>query len=476
MSAPQPAESSSFLARGLAIFLLLNALVLNGLVWLASPEGYKETVLDHTVDVLLGKSGDDSWGAMAIALDYLEEGEPVPLYTEVFFDQNVKFQYPPSALFALQAMYLAGPNTVRTSDLDVYIWPTVNDVLGWLFIALSIAATAALFELLLRRSCGFERDRIQVALRVALVAGFALTFYPIVKAFTLGQIQVWINSVFAIALFCWATGRRAPAGVLMGLICLIKPHYGLFVLWGLLRGEWRFITACVVTGTIGLVASIAVYGWENHLDYLPVLSHLAERGEAFYPNQSINGLANRIMSIWDGHLFNNVEVRAGHFPPYTPWVYWLTFVTSAAILIAAVVRRNRAGDPGRLFDFCTMAVSCTVASPIAWEHHYGVLLPVYAVVLVNALRNRAWLPWVIVSYVLASNYFVATQLLAPTFWNFVQSYLLFATLILLVLLHLRPEPALAGSTQVTKPKTQDAPRLEPQLAGAFSYGDAGDRR
>ena len=75
-----------------------------------------------------------------------------------------------------------------------------------------------------------------------------------------------------------------------------------------------------------------------------------------------------------------------------------------------------------------MAVSCTVASPIAWEHHYGVLLPVFAVVLVSALRSRARLPWLIVSYVLASNYFIATQLLAPTFWNFMQSYLLFATL------------------------------------------------
>ena len=134
-----PAQAS--LTRGLAIFLLLNALVLNGLVWLVSSGEYKETALQHTVDTLLGRSGDDFWGAMAIAVEYLEEREPVPLYTEVFFDQTVKFQYPPSALFALEAMYLAGPNTVRTSDLDVYTWPTVNDVLGWLFIALSIVAT-----------------------------------------------------------------------------------------------------------------------------------------------------------------------------------------------------------------------------------------------------------------------------------------------------------------------------------------------
>jgi alpha-1,2-mannosyltransferase len=92
-----------------------------------------------------------------------------------------------------------------------------------------------------------------------------------------------------------------------------------------------------------------------------------------------------------------------------------------------------------------MAVSATVASPIAWEHHYGVLFPVFAVLLVGALSSRAQLPWLIVSYVLASNYFIATQLLAPTFWNVIQSYLLFATWILLVLLHLRPPLPLASA-------------------------------
>jgi hypothetical protein len=72
---------------------------------------------------------------------------------------------------------------------------------------------------------------------------------------------------------------------------------------------------------------------------------------------------------------------------------------------------------------------------------------VFAVVLVGALRSRARLPWLIASYVLASNYFIATQLLAPTFWNFIQSYLLFATWILLALLHLRPPlPSAHAST------------------------------
>ena len=114
-----------------------------------------------------------------------------------------------------------------------------------------------------------------------------------------------------------------------------------------------------------------------------MLSHLAERGETYYPNHSVNGLLNRLMSVVEPELYRNLDWGDGAFPPFNRWVYWTTTISSAAILLLAILRRNRENDPDRVVDFCTMAVSCTVASPIAWEHHYGVLFPVFAVVLVE---------------------------------------------------------------------------------------------
>ena len=52
--------SQSVITRYLAVFLLLNAFAFNGLLWLVSPEPYKETVLQHTYDVLRGRGCDDS--------------------------------------------------------------------------------------------------------------------------------------------------------------------------------------------------------------------------------------------------------------------------------------------------------------------------------------------------------------------------------------------------------------------------------
>src|SRR5712692_8270640 len=77
-------------------------------------------------------------------------------------------------------------------------------------------------------------------------------------------------------------------------------------------------------------------------------------------------------------------------------------------------------------------LTCVMASPVAWEHHYGVLLPLYAALLPLALRlPTPPLVWLAVSYVLTSNYFSVTKLAASTPLNFVQSWILFGALIVL---------------------------------------------
>jgi alpha-1,2-mannosyltransferase len=170
-----------------------------------------------------------------------------------------------------------------------------------------------------------------------------------------------------------------------------------------------------------------------------VISHMAERGEAYYPNQSINGLLNRLMSIGDPELYNNLVFDISNFPPFTPWVYGATAVSSAAILFVAIARRSKGED--RVLDYCQMAVSLTIASPIAWEHHYGILLPVFAILLTSAIADCRRMFWLMASYVLVSTFIPATNLLAPTLWNVMQSYLLAGAFILLALLHSRSTAA-----------------------------------
>ena len=439
-------NASLALTWALALFLLLNAFALNGVLRLVSPAYYSETVLNHTSDVLNAEGCDDSWGVMAFALQYAQSPHTTPLYTEIFFNQRLKFQYPPSSLFAIAGMLrLAGPDLVRTAECPDFTPASLNDVLGWLFILMSAVTAAIMLERGLRQTLSAPSSGGLITARAVIVIGFALTFYPIVKAFTLGQIQIWLNGLFALSLLCWATGWKASSGLLIGLMCLVKPHYGLFVLWAALRREWRFTVACVAAGVAGLVASIAAFGWTDNIDYLKVFWFLSQHGEVYYPNQSFNGLLNRLMTLVDPDRYDSLGFDDNGFPPFNPWIYAGTVATSLAILSAALFRRGNEGDHDRVLDFCTMALCITMASPIAWEHHYGILFPIFAVLLASVIGSRTRLILLAVSYMVISNFFPVANLLANTVFNLAQSYLLFAALVVLALLHTaRPGWRLGG--------------------------------
>jgi hypothetical protein len=447
--ASKPVTSASFTLQ-LALFLFVNVAFINGLIWQFSPGGFDDTVLKQSWDMLRGVGGDDSWGPMAGALEYLAAPQPdaKPLYSAVFFDEGVKFQYPPSALFGLEAMMLFGEDRVRTYDEMVFPGlPPVNDLVGWAFLVMAAVCSAALLELGLRRSLASWRfDRFGI-IRAALVFGFTLTFYPAIKAFTLGQIQLWINSAFALVMLLFVMRIRIASGALMGAICLIKPHYGLIVLWGALNREWRFTGACAAVGAVGLLFSIWHYGWVNHLDYLRVLSFMSERGESYYANQSINGLLNRLASLFGSGSYANVAFDAYGFPPYTPWVYWGTVVSSAAILLAAFLRIS--SEQNRVLAFSIIAVSLTIASPIAWEHHYGVFLPVFAFIAGGLAGDRRKLALLAICYTFVSNYVPVFNALAETPFNVTQSYMFAGGLTFLILMHLTLPHHGSLSNQVT---------------------------
>src|SRR5262249_31263401 len=186
---------------------------------------------------------------------YAQSPHTTPLYRMLFFKRKLKFQYPPSALFPLIAMlWLGGRDHVRISECAIFDPASLNDVLGWLFILITALSTAFLLGRGLRQGDLVPPADMLPFVAAAISRRLALTFYPFVKAFTLGQIQLWLNGIFALALVSWVTGKRATSGMLIALMALVKPHYALFVLWAALRSEWRFTIACVATGVAGLAA------------------------------------------------------------------------------------------------------------------------------------------------------------------------------------------------------------------------------
>ena len=305
---------------------------------------------------------------------------------------------------------------------------------SWLSVVAIIVVVLRIFNLSVRDNLKqVEENSAERLTRSLLAVCFALTFYPLVRSFFLGQIQTWIDFLFAAVVLSWMTGRKALAGVATGLICLIKPQLSLLLLWGLLRKQQRFVAGMAATIGTFVILSLWRYGLADNLDYLNVLSFIGKHGESFYPNQSVNGLLNRM--LFNG---NNLVWDEKNLAPYNS--HFGTLASSLLIVGAALFWRRK-DQPGQLTDLLIATLSFTVASPIAWEHHYGEMLPMFAVAL-PATLSLGLAPrriiWLAVSFFISSNYFQLTDRLAATHWNFLQSYLLFgAVLLLLHLYYLR---------------------------------------
>ncbi|QGZ59628.1 glycosyltransferase family 87 protein [Paraburkholderia acidiphila] len=312
----------------------------------------------------------DSWGPMLAALNWFAEHPGGRLYDQLFFVDHIKFQYPPSSLLLFDWLARMG---VQLNNLMLN---TVN----WWVIAFNCVVNARVAVKLAARDDRYAPFQMHLGFMVALAT---LLYYPVGKAFELGQIQVWINALFSLAALAWLSERKSVAGLLIGLACLIKPQLALFLVWGAWRREWRFVFAWGVVALAGNLLAVATFGWQNHLDYLRVLHELSRTGESYIANQSFNGLLNRIFAQGDVNVFD-----AHGFPPYQPVVYLGTLATSVILIAAALVRPPR-GAASSLLDFLCAGLTFTLASPIAWEHHFGLLPVVYVATLFTLLTRKA---------------------------------------------------------------------------------------
>ena len=374
-----------------------------------------ETVWMHDGRFLRGVQGADSWKPMETARAYTRS-HASGLYEQVFFADAVKFQYPPTALLVFGALERPALNRIS--------WLATLIAAGLVAVILRRAVAAAWGEHAWPPGAALAAD--------LLVVVVAFTFYPFIKAYSLGQIQAWLNLLFAAVILAWMIGARGVAGAMLGLMCLVKPTYALLFVWGALRREWRFVGSGAVVVAAGLALSLWRYGLHDHVEYLRVLSYIGRRGETFYANQSINGALNRL-------LFNgsSLEWQYHEFAPPHPLVYAGT-LAAFVILVAAALKRPARGA-GSVVDLSIAALATTLTAPLAWEHHYGILLPIYAAVTPFVIAQRPLGRWtaaaMIVSFVVAANYFQFTNHFAGTWLNPLQSYLLGAAVIVWVLIY-----------------------------------------
>jgi alpha-1,2-mannosyltransferase len=359
-------------------------------------------------EVFMGKTSTDSSAYMDKAWIVVRSGRS--LFPTLFFQQHVKYIYPTSSLLLA---WLA-------SGLGITLYALVR-VLVLTSAILTLLVTGDIFLRVLPAQSENHGYRWKVR---ALIALLGLFFYPLVNGVQLGQIQTLLTFLFTLAVWLWLRGQKIGAAVCLAVACSFKPPLALFLVWGALRREWRFV--CALFGTVLLVQVIAIwlFGWKNEWEYLPVLNYLSHHGEMLGENQSVNGFLQRLTRNGQNDLITDYV----SYPPYNRIVYLGTLLSSLLLvavgLLVPVWRRWR--DP--VGDFLFFGLLSTIASPIVWTHHYGVFYIGTVYLLAVFLRDERAIPATLaVCYVVLANLF---HLLGRFYWvpsvNWVFSYGLYA--------------------------------------------------
>ncbi len=401
--------------RRLLWFVLLNVLVANA--------GFKliaHFVFHRGVDEMRGRYMDflhfrqftDSWTPMLGSVDSFLAHPGLPIYQAKLYDTLI---YPLTSILPLLWMRQAG-----MSDAAVFRTMMFG---SWLAVCAVVAVAVAIAAKVMGR--GGLSWRAGVATAVA-----AFFFMPITLAFSLGQAQIFLDLFFALLVLFWVRGKERPAGVMMALLAMVKPQFGLLLVWAALRRRWSALIAGCVTLGVGAAVSFAVFGVQNNLDYIGVMAGLSRKAQSHYANQSMFGLLNR--AIFNGE---NLPYHPYVYPPFVPWVYYVTLATTAALVVwvLAYPWQKRSGG---MADLSAIGVVCVIGTPMAWEHHYGVMLPIFVWLWFAIYRHGVGSVWTLaLSFVLIADFLSPFNFFAAVpVANVLQSYMYFGALLLIGLL------------------------------------------
>lgn len=419
-----PSASAGKRGRQLLLFVLASLLLANVAQWAvcrALGLGNPGTLKGPLSDFLHVRQWTDSWRPMMTSLDYWQAHPHDPIYKAKLYDTLI---YSLASVLPLQAL--------RSIGVGDHALLRILAVASWLAIP-ALAAVCILLarSLLARRGASLQwQEAVSVGLAV-------LGCYPLLKGYSLGNAQTFLSLGFAVLLWLWTTGREREAGALAAALALVKPQYALLLVWMCARRRWSAAVSFMLTAAVLLAISVGAFGWHNNLDYVGVLAGLSHKAQSHFANQSMFGTLNR--AVFNGE---NLGYTPYVYTPYIRWVYLVT-VATAIVLVVTVLFFPWKRLRGSAADLAAMGLVSVAASPMAWEHHYGIVCGIFTWAwFAKAMWQRQRPLLLAAAFLLTMNFWSATNLLASLpGWNLLQSYVYFgAVLLLAALMRLSQQP------------------------------------
>ena len=274
-----------------------------------------------------------------------------PLYTVLTQPpQLLPFTYPPvAALFAV--------------PLAVVPWPAAQ--LAWLpfiYVPLAVVIWFA-FEPLLARA-----GRLRAAAFAVLFAACAYLF-PMRDEMRFGQVDMVLLAM-AVA-DCAARAPRWPRGALVGLATAIKLIPGVFIVYLWLSGRRRAALVAAGSALAWTLGAWLVLPHDSVTYWTSVIFQSGRLGSnAGTSNQSLRGILLREF-----------------LPGQAPAAAWIVLAAVVAVAGFALARRL-ARQSRQMEAIAVTALLGVLLSPVAWIHHYLVVVVVIGAITADGRSPR----------------------------------------------------------------------------------------
>lgn len=259
-----------------------------------------------------------------------------------------------------------------------YIYPPVFALLAVALGAVPAALRGWAWLIAMQVGLGFAFALLLRAARpgvpgVALAGALTLTFYPLWVDILQGQANALVLALTVAGVVLVAQGRDHGA-VALGVAAAVKLTPVLAIAWLAWERRWRAAGFLLLGFVLSTGVGAALRPSDTLTYFRDVLPQLA-RGTAYYSNQSIAGLYDRLFTA---NPYTDPWLRLGPAP--------LAMVVLGILLLAFWAVTLRGHDP--LLRAVAFLPLLPLLSSVTWEHHLIVVLPLCWLVVVELARRR----------------------------------------------------------------------------------------
>jgi hypothetical protein len=291
-----------------------------------------------------------------MAADNMRHG--LPVYGEVFGEDTGLYKYAPVVLYFFQ------PYTFLSFHLA--------GVLHFLVIGVLMMACFAVIE---RSLAHVAADLPRPALRALL--GLLCIAVLLVRELHMGNINMGLILLAALGVERFIANDRRTAGILWGVVWLIKPYLLLMIVPLVIRREWRVLRTGAITMLVGLLVPLLLEGPSSGWELTREWGH-----SMLYHTQ--------VMASPD-HLTAILGNYTGMAPSTLVDVF---FIAVAGILLTTFTWRNTQREPAeaigrmdRSFELW-MAMAIVPNLVITDQQHFMFSLPLILFILAYLFTRR----------------------------------------------------------------------------------------